>query len=466
MGCDGTENLEVVLTFRRNGQEVAQMILSSEIADAIFRGMPQAPHEVGPGLSIAHALDQYIRTAAAQKKAERYLRQVRRCVEKVAAACGWETVQDAAQGVRSLEDHLLALQERTSAKTRNNTLCAVRAFAAWLVEREELPANPFDRIPLARHFAGGGSRALSPVEMDAMIRVAEEDEAAPPERQRSGYIRSPWYRLAMATGLRALEMQRLRVRHLDLSGETPWITVPAEIAKGRRTQRIPLMPATAEWLQRLTAGRDPLDPLLAGSRPKEWVIRGDAKVAGLQRSGERVGMHSFRKGFITALAASGAPMSVTQELARHTDPRLTQSVYVDANLLPLKQALNALVATGYAERGKIRKEECLHPGPKADTFPQPQAMQTHQHNPETTAPANGKSARRPVVRSTPGAFAGADSSGETCGGPKPEQAGECGRQELNLPRSAKAILIAAADLLRATASALEAHDEQREEAAE
>ena len=40
---------------------------------------------------------------------------------------------------------------------------------------------------------------------------------------------------------------------------------------------------------------------------------------------------------------------------------------------------------------------------------------------------------------------------------------EWARQDSNLPRSARAILIAAADLLRATASAMEAHDEQQDE---
>jgi hypothetical protein len=46
-------------------------------------------------------------------------------------------------------------------------------------------------------------------------------------------------------------------------------------------------------------------------------------------------LHGFGKSFITAMAASGVSQRAAMAIARHTDPRLTASVYTDEALLPL-----------------------------------------------------------------------------------------------------------------------------------
>ncbi len=376
---------------------------------------------------VGDAVDRYAAWCHAQGKADRYVSQVRSTLARVSAGCGWRTLDDVRGAGPALEDYLTGLN--ATAKTRNNILCAVRAWAAWLVRREEIPENPFDRIGLTRHFAGPGSRALSPVEMDAMIRVAEEDEAKPPELRRSKSVRSPWYRLARATGLRALEMQRLRVGNLCLEPGRATVTVPAKVAKGRRIQRIPLADSVLPWLTAYVGARDPLDLLMMSPRPRKWVLDGDAKAANLGGLGQTIGLHSFRKGFVTALAASGAPMSVTQELARHTDPRLTQAVYVDAHLLPLRSAVNALAATGY---GKSEESVVDRAGAADSMATSQQLMPTPQNIPEPRAAARESLAQAVVTNSLAGGLAVARASGFSCGGLSTEQAQDWARQDSNL----------------------------------
>jgi len=405
----------------------------------------QAPETSGSE-RVDVAVRRYAAWCRAQGKAERYVAQVERVILRAADACGWGTLHDLPASPRSFEDYLTELG--ASAKTRNNALCAVRAWADWLRRREEIPANPFEKIELTRHFGGSGSRALSAPEMAAMIAAAEADEALPEEQRRSKYERSAWYRLARATGLRALEMQRIRVGAVTLEQGRACVTVPAKIAKGRRTQRIPLADAFVPWLRAYIGNRDPLDPLMTSPRPRKWVMDGDAKAAGLP--GLKVGLHSFRKGFVTALAASGAPMSVTQELARHTDPRLTQAVYVDANLLPLGDAINALAAAGYGQS----TENLLDSVGQADSMDESR----HPMNKPKTNPSGPREARESpqssaaLTPSVTGDLASLGRSGFSCGGHSTEQAQHWARQDSNLLRPVASLLAAAADLIRAVTS--------------
>lgn len=391
------------------------------------------------------AVSRYAAWCRAQAKADRYVLQVERLILRAAKDLGWGTLQDLPASPRDFEDYLTRMD--ASAKTRNNVLCAVRAFAEWLRRREEIPANPFDRIELTRHFAGSGSRALSAPEMAAMIAAAEADEARPEAERRSGYIRSPWYRVARATGLRALEMERIRVSAVVLDEGRACITVQAKDAKGRRTQRVPLADSFVPWLRSYIAGRDPLDRLMRTPRPRKWVMDGDAKAAGI--SGLRVGMHSFRKGLVTALAASGAPMSVTQEIARHTDPRLTQAVYVDANLLPLRDAINALAAAGYGESG----ENGVDRPPSADRLMESRsAMENANHNPSGPRGARESLPSAALTPSAEGDLASLGCSGISCDGHSTEQDQHWARQDSNLLRSAASLVAAGADLIRSVAS--------------
>lgn len=405
----------------------------------------QAPETVGSE-RLASVVERYALWCRARGKAERYVAQVERLIRRVAEALGWGTLQDLAAGGLAFEDHLTSMD--ASAKTRNNVLCAVRAFADWLRRREEIPSNPFDRIELTRHFAGSGSRALSAPEMAAMIATAEADEALSEAERRSGYIRSPWYRIARATGLRALEMERVRVGAVQLDEGRACITIQAKDAKGRRTQRIPLADGFVPWIRAYIGNRDPLDRLMMSPRPRKWVMDGDAKKAGI--SGLKVGLHSFRKGLVTALAASGAPMSVTQEIARHTDPRLTQAVYVDANLLPLRDAINALAAAGYGEssekplespRAADSMDASRHPMNKPKT--NPSGPREAGESPQSSA------ALTPSVTGDPASLG---RSGISCGGHSTEQAQHWARQDSNLLRPVASMLAAAADLIRAVTS--------------
>jgi integrase len=71
----------------------------------------------------------------------------------------------------------------------------------------------------------------------------------------------------------------------------------------------------------------------------------DLQAAGIpymEDAGRYFDFHSLRKQFITGLVRGGVSSRVAQELARHSDIRLTMETYTDARLLDVAGALDQL----------------------------------------------------------------------------------------------------------------------------
>jgi integrase len=291
-------------------------------------------------------------TSMVRTEAQKHVTSKLALLRRAFVALNAVTVQDLAGATSAFERYLAGLGKAES--TLNAHLGAMRSFCDWLVSREFLAKNPFASIAyLERIHAGSGSYVFSEAQSLAMIAVAEDDERAAVPRYNAR--RSEVYRTAFYTGMRHREMLLLRVQDVRLSDDPAdrYITVTRAAAKGRASSRrerhIPIADALYPTLVECCRGKQgkdwvfPREP--SGKRLfHDRVLHGDAVAAGIQIRARtlRLGLHSFRKACITALAASGAPMAVTAAIAGHTDPKLTLQVYTAARLLPLREAVNSL----------------------------------------------------------------------------------------------------------------------------
>lgn len=434
---------------------VARFNLTAGALSATLLGM-ETGTEPKAGQTLSALADDYHKACEGAKKSRQYVRENRSLFARVFRSCGWEWPADLTGSANRFEDYLADLQTGTTAKTRNNCLSRVRAFVAWLVHREELARNPFGDIPYVKHFGGDGSRALSPPEMLAMVRVAEEDECLDVPRHKSH--RSLWYRFAMVTGARSLELAGLRVENLCLTPRLGCVTVPASIAKTRKLRRVPIDDGELEWMRAAVRGKEPRDLVFENKPPRQPVIDSDAKRAGIWRKGETIGMHSFRKGLITAHAAAGTPLVTAAAIAGHSSTKLTEKVYVAQALLPIRREVERLAATGYGKSGKS-PQGFMENGEIPDTFIQPRNTNAEpEHN---SRAAGGRTPHRDSVAGTsecgPSAAPGC---GCTCGRGVPQQGLKSGRRGLNPLHSAVAALELATDLLREALHRGDASDEQ------
>jgi integrase/recombinase XerD len=275
-----------------------------------------------------------------------------------------------------------------AARGVNGFVRAILQFAIWLVRTRRAPWNPLEGLSTLNEEEDRRRvrRALTPEEAARLIEAARTrplDEATaqrvragvrPKERLRLlalGEARALLYTLALGTGLRRGELQRLRWADLDL--ERGLVTVTAASAKSRVEQAVELHPCLVEALRAARpAVPDPAAPVIPSSVfPTMRSFHADLVDAGLARevripldrptksgvtfkrrwdtrdaTGRIVDFHALRTTFITWLSMTGAHPRTAQALARHSSLDLTMRVYTDVRRLDLRAAVERLPLPG------------------------------------------------------------------------------------------------------------------------
>ena len=231
-------------------------------------------------------------------------------------------------------------------KTQNYHRLALSAFFAWLIKEGRWGANPVASVPrAAEDEPETPRRALTAEELEALL-------AATPEP------RATVYRVAATTGLRRAELRALRWVGLDLDAGT--LTLPGRSTKNRREAVLPLPPGTVAALLRhkedAEKGAEPKgddEPEKGDAERKKPVFKSlpgkrtfdrdlvRAKLVRLTAEGKLV-FHSLRSTFATSLARTGAPLTLTQKLMRHSTPTLTANVYTRLSLHDGRAAVAAI----------------------------------------------------------------------------------------------------------------------------
>jgi hypothetical protein len=125
------------------------------------------------------------------------------------------------------------------------------------------------------------------------------------------------------------------------------VTVKAAYAKNKKAADQPLPADVAEALRAYLDGM-PRDKAVW---PGKWfedaaeMLRVDLEAAGIpyrDEAGQVADFHALRHSYITLLERSGVSPKLAQELARHSDIRLTMNVYTHAGLYDLAGAVNGL----------------------------------------------------------------------------------------------------------------------------
>jgi integrase len=265
----------------------------------------------------------------------------RKSIRKLCERCRWVALGDVTP------DSFAAWRASSglAPKTLNDQLGAMRVFLNWMVRNRLLLANPLEHVGKV---SGAGSleyrRALSVSEARALLAVA-------PRARASIYL------LAMYTGLRRCELNRIRWCDFDYVTNPVRLTLAAVHTKGGRKPAVfYLRPEIADLLKSIhldarTFGH--LDSLaFSGAVPSVRTLKRDLEAAGipfLDELGRRVDLHSLRKTFVTSLSASGVHPRDAMQLARHSHIGLTMGVYTDSEKLGLVEAVALMPSMSWVE---------------------------------------------------------------------------------------------------------------------
>jgi len=242
--------------------------------------------------------------------------------------------------------------EPASARTKNHTLGAVKAFCRWLEVTDRLNEFPRGLKALKPRSVEADRkktrRALTPAELDHLIATTEAGPAVaistrPAEKVRkpelTGPERAMLYRLAAGTGFRAGELRSLTRESFELDDPAnAYVTVQALYSKRKRVDRQPIRSDLARLLAAWLAehGRPPRVPQRTAA-----ILRADLERAGIPvvARDKEIDFHSLRSTYITHIVKRGTDPATAQKLARHSDVRLTLSTYTDVSGSEMRKAL-------------------------------------------------------------------------------------------------------------------------------
>ena len=174
------------------------------------------------------------------------------------------------------------------------------------------------------------------------------------------------YRVALGTGFRVSELASLMPNSFALDTDPPTVTVRAAYSKRRREDHQPIRMDLAELLRKWLQSKPADLPALKIPDKTAQMFRFDlrrAKARWIRSTTDRVerrrriknsflnvvddsgcvaDFHALRATYITMLVKGGASVKVAQDLARHSDPKLTMNTYTKLGIHDLTTALESL----------------------------------------------------------------------------------------------------------------------------
>jgi integrase len=286
------------------------------------------------GLSFRAVVARFVWHLRAQRRTRDYIKLVKNRLKWMGQTAGIERLGQVNEP--SITKALAVLSGRKAApRTINAHRAAFRNLCSWAVTVAKLmDKNPVDAVPTQE--IGGDirkkRRALTHAEAEALLRAAPK--------------RALWYETALHTGLRVSEQAALQWQDLHLEGPRPAIQLRALTTKARRADTVPLR---ADLAAKLKAARPPFarpTDRVFKTAPKKETFYADCERAGIQykpdAQGRSVDRHSLRTTFISWLSGADVSPRTAQELARHSELKLTMQTYTDPQVLDTFGAVERL----------------------------------------------------------------------------------------------------------------------------
>jgi integrase len=339
-----------------------------------------SPHKNSLERDIGEHVGDYMRHLRTEGGNPKHLSERERLVRTVLKECDFQTLADL--NADKITAFLAHLQKKptpnnpkpgpASARTKDTYRGAVHAFAQWCVETrpQRLKENPVAACAKPKGEAVHDRRAESVENLKKLLKVAAERpllealtvrkgpkageryaEVRPEVRERlilEGRERRLIYLIAILTGMRQGELDRLLVGHLRLDGEAPAVFVVAKHdAKNKTGIWLPLLPdhaaELAAWVK--DTGKGERDLLFYVPEKPNKIFRRDLKMAGIpykDRDGRFFDFHALRHCTDTFLNAAGVPPTVVMLFMRHKKPTLSLVTYNDPRMTDTRKALDAL----------------------------------------------------------------------------------------------------------------------------
>jgi len=265
--------------------------------------------------------------------------QMRAQILLLLSQCKWECAKDISAESFSAWRSERQDKHGVSAKTLNEYLGAIRSLLNWMVKRNRISDNPLRIVEMLPTYGEQVEprRAFTDEELERLFAAAGDRRVV--------------YLIAVRTGLRNGEIRALQAGDVSLDDGEPRISARAITTKNGKAAVIPLCSDTAQVLRDHIKKHalSPSDSLFECVFSKRRQFLADLMAAGIpsvDKNGYHLDFHSLRHTFCTHLQREGATQRVLMELMRHSDRRLSDYLYTDMALLPVREAVEKLPSYG------------------------------------------------------------------------------------------------------------------------
>lgn len=327
-----------------------------------------APARAAGGKPLVEHLEDFRQSLLANGNTVQHSRQRYARIKRIFDECGFvywsdisaSKIQQCVAGLKKINstNKSKKIKESMSARTRNYHLGAIKSFCHWMVQDRRANESPLSYLKPAKVSKADTikRRAMEPDELRTLLDVT----AAQPGRfNMTGQQRAMLYRLAVETGLRALELRSLTVSSFDFVGNV--VSVESDDTKNRKGAVLPLKTDTAELLKRSMTGKLPQTPAftLPSRSHMAGMFKADLLAAGIDPQDDGAGkldFHALRHTFGSLLAAAGVHPKVAQDLMRHSDINLTMSRYTHTLIGQKAAGINALPDLSRASNSQTQRK--------------------------------------------------------------------------------------------------------------
>lgn len=295
--------------------------------------------------TLSMHIEDYIETLKTKSKPH-YCRITQTRLEKIMQECRFNFFRDITKS--AVEVYIGKLKKELSSCTANHYVGALKSFLNWAVDDGRLMRNIISNLEKpARQSEEKG--ILEPQQFIDLIRKTFEKNVL--IQNISGQERSILYITAGTTGFRKSELLSLVWNDIDF--ENSFIRARGAITKNAKEALQPLPPMAVKMLSAYKAflGADNKAKVFSFTKRVNTadLIRADLEAADLplyDKDGNEILFHSLRNSYISFLANSQTPAKVVQELARHSDPKLTFNTYARVLNESKQEAVNFLPNVG------------------------------------------------------------------------------------------------------------------------
>ncbi|HUU19734.1 MAG TPA: tyrosine-type recombinase/integrase [Sedimentisphaerales bacterium] len=273
-----------------------------------------------------------------------HIREITGTLRRIFRECGFVTWTDIRpEPLMNFLDGLRDEGRGISKRRYNGLLGAAKHFCKWMVKQRKAAGSPIDYLDGLDNPQTDQRHSRRVLELDEFRRFLDTALAGPKIYGMTGHERNFVYRFTTETGLRSIDLHRLRVQ--DCNFEERKIVIEAGRTKNKQRSFVYLKPATTLELQQYCKNKLPHTKVFHLTDKTSKMVRLDLAAADIpyvDSNGEYFDFHSLRHQSASLFGMNpDTPEAVRQQLTRHKNPEMARH-YTHASEQQQREAVEAL----------------------------------------------------------------------------------------------------------------------------